>query len=395
MILLNCSGGARQTLRPIDVTALPEQNRMNLEWIFNAIGEPATAALGGLLIGVLFGFFARRSRFCLRSAVIDLAGTGESGTAWNRLAVWLLAFGAAIAGTQMLIAGNLLDVDTVRQLTSARSLSGVLIGGLLFGVGMGLARGCVSRLTVLSAGGNLRALYCLVIFAAVAWAAFDGALAPLRGSLLTLWILEPGAGLNVLASQGQGPVAGAGIGVAVIAAALVLALNARIDRRTGAAGLAVGASIAVAWWFTWTLSGQVFEPVAVESISFTRPAIDLAAFGAAGFAPAKVTLGIGLLAGVLAGSFAAALVARDFAVEWFDSVRGALRYTAGAALMGFGGVLAGGCSVGAGLTGGSLFALAPLLALAAMAVGTGLMELALRRRTRPLGGISAHPVPAE
>ena len=72
---------------------------MNLTALLEQYGESTALASGGLLIGVLFGFFAQRSRFCLRSAVIEF---------WHRqlgekLAVWLLAFSSAVVGVQLLI----------------------------------------------------------------------------------------------------------------------------------------------------------------------------------------------------------------------------------------------------------------------------------------------------
>ncbi|MGB7322416.1 MAG: YeeE/YedE thiosulfate transporter family protein, partial [Albidovulum sp.] len=45
------------------------------------------------------------------------------------------------------------------------------------------------------------------------------------------------------------------------------------------------------------------------------------------------------------------------------------RYLAGGVLMGFGSMLAGGCAVGAGMSGGSIFALTAWLALLSMWVG--------------------------
>ena len=50
------------------------------------------------------------------------------------------------------------------------------------------------------------------------------------------------------------------------------------------------------------------------------------------------------------------------------------RYIVGAMLMGFGSMLAGGCAVGAGMTGGAIFALTAWITLAAMFVGGGLMD---------------------
>jgi uncharacterized membrane protein YedE/YeeE len=67
------------------------------------------------------------------------------------------------------------------------------------------------------------------------------------------------------------------------------------------------------------------------------------------------------------------------------------RYIAGAMLMGFGSMLAGGCAVGAGMTGGAIFALTAWLALVGMWVGGGLaVRLLDHRRQHP-----AHaPIPA-
>jgi uncharacterized protein len=120
---------------------------MNLTSLVEQYGESAVLAAGGLCIGMLFGFFAQRSRFCLRSAVIEFWHR-----AWGeKLSVWLLAFSSAVVGVQALILLHGLDVSSARQLASRGSLSGALVGGLLFGGGMVMTRGCASRLLVLSA----------------------------------------------------------------------------------------------------------------------------------------------------------------------------------------------------------------------------------------------------
>src|SRR5690606_7599541 len=116
-------------------------------------GEARFLAACGLLLGLGFGFFAQRSRFCLRGAVIEF----WHGRFGDKLAVWLLAFSSAVVGVQLLVVAGGLDVSTARQLAARGSLSGALVGGLVFGVGMVMTRGCASRLLVLSANGNLRA----------------------------------------------------------------------------------------------------------------------------------------------------------------------------------------------------------------------------------------------
>ena len=111
-------------------------------------------AVGGAVVGLFFGFFAQRSRFCLRAAVIDV-WRGHFG---ERLSVWLLAFATAVVAVQALTLAGWLDASGARQLSNRGSLSGALVGGTLFGIGMVMTRGCASRLLILSANGNLRAL---------------------------------------------------------------------------------------------------------------------------------------------------------------------------------------------------------------------------------------------
>jgi uncharacterized membrane protein YedE/YeeE len=77
----------------------------------------------------------------------------------------------------------------------------------------------------------------------------------------------------------------------------------------------------------------------------------------------------GLVPGVFAGSLLAALITGEWKVKGFHDGPGMWRYLIGAALMGFGGMLAGGCAVGAGVTGGAIFALTAWIALAAMWAG--------------------------
>lgn len=145
---------------------------MDLAPLIESLGESTVIALAGLLIGALFGAFAQRSRFCLRSAVIEF--WNRDGTA--KLAVWLFAFSAAIIATQLFITLGWLDVAQARQLSAKGSLSGAIAGGILFGIGMILARGCSSRMLVLAANGNLRALLTGLIFAVTAQASLNGLL---------------------------------------------------------------------------------------------------------------------------------------------------------------------------------------------------------------------------
>lgn len=136
---------------------------MDFEFLIDRFGESGTTALGGLVLGLLFGIFAQRSQFCLRAAVVEFV----RGSMGPKVAIWLLTFSAAVGGTQALILFGKLDISDSRMLASYGSLSGAVLGGLMFGAGMILARGCGARLLVLAATGNLRALFSGLLFAAV------------------------------------------------------------------------------------------------------------------------------------------------------------------------------------------------------------------------------------
>ncbi|NBU89406.1 MAG: YeeE/YedE family protein, partial [Betaproteobacteria bacterium] len=157
------------------------------DWI-ESYGAGAVLAVSGALVGAFFGFMAQRSKFCLRAAVIEF-WHGHFG---EKLTVWLLAFSTAVIAIQVMILAGALDVSGSRQMANRGSLSGALVGGLLFGGGMIMTRGCASRLLVLSANGNLRALLCGLIFAVTAQSALSGALAPLRLHVASWWTVEAG-----------------------------------------------------------------------------------------------------------------------------------------------------------------------------------------------------------
>jgi uncharacterized membrane protein YedE/YeeE len=335
-------------------------------------GEPTLLALGGLVVGLAFGFFAQRSRFCLRAAVIEF---------WHRkfgekLSVWLLSFAVAVVSVQLLILLGALDVSGARQFSAKGSLSGALVGGLMFGVGMVLARGCASRLLVLSANGNLRALLAGLVFAVTAQSALSGALAPLRLAIFGAWTIDAGATRDLLALTGIGNWGGLVVGLIWLGAALYFSIQLKGAQRgvwvwVGSAG--VGLSIAGAWWWSWQVAHASFEVVTVQGVTFSGPSAEWLMRVLAPN-PAPIGFDFGLMPGVFIGSFVAAWLGKELKLEGFNERTGMRRYLIGAVLMGFGAMLAGGCAVGAGVTGGAVFALTAWLALVGMWVGAGLTD---------------------
>ncbi len=333
----------------------------------NAVGDPTKAFLIGLFVGLLFGALAQASRFCLRSACVEFWSGGPRGRFGPSLGVWLFVFGAAVLGTQLLLRGDALNPDQVRQLTAPGTLSGAIVGGLMFGIGMVLARGCASRLLVLSATGNARALLAGLVITVVAQASLTGLLSPLREELSGLWIIPPGP-RNMLAHLPE--YTGLALGVATLALAGAVAVRNRLGPGRVLLSLGLGGTIALGWGLTAALSRVSFDPVSVGSVTFTGPSADT--LMALITRPAlELEFGIGLVPGVFVGSFLSAVARGEFKIQVFNAETGTVRYLVGACLMGFGGMLAGGCAVGAGVTGGSVFSLTAWVALFCMWLGAG------------------------
>ncbi|MDO6482582.1 YeeE/YedE family protein [Shimia thalassica] len=319
---------------------------------FENLTAPQVTVFFALAVGVLFGFFAERTQFCFRRALVGQDRRAAAG-------VWLLALAVAMVGTQVAVFAELISFGDHRFMTSDLPVVAILLGGALFGAGMVLTRGCASRLTVLSGTGNLRAMMVLFIFAFVAHATLKGLLSPLRVGLGGITVSLENAAL-------PGP-AGLWVAVVVLVALFVAVRSGNTPLRLlGAVG--IGALVPLAWVGTGFVLYDDFDPVAFESLSFTAPAADSLFFTVASTA-VSANFGVGLISGVIAGSLLASLLFKSFQWQSFDTPRQTGRYMFGAVLMGFGGVLAGGCTVGAGLSGLPTLSISAVLAVAAIAAG--------------------------
>jgi uncharacterized membrane protein YedE/YeeE len=345
-----------------------------MDQLLESFGESGVLASAGFMCGLVFGFAAQRSRFCLRAAVLEFWHRQPA----DRLPVWLLAFSSAVLGVQGLMWLGHLNIGNARQMAATGSLSGAVIGGLAFGIGMVLTRGCASRLLILSANGNLRALLSGLVFAVVAQASLSGVLASSRVAIASWWTVEGGAARDLLALTSLGSGHAFIFGLLWASTALFFGVRAQINRWQWVGGVAVGLMVTVAWWFTYFVSKHSFEVVAVQGITFSGPSADwLMRFltnpdGGIGF-------DTGLLPGVFLGALLGALIGGDWKIEGFNGGYSMTRYILGAVMMGFGAMLAGGCAVGSGMSGGAVFSLTAWVALAAMWVGAGLSDRWLDR----------------
>ena len=366
---------------------------MGLEAYIEKLGEPWALATGALLIGMLFGFMAQRSRFCLRSAVIEFARNQMGG----KLTVWLFAFATAVGATQALACAGWFDASTARQIAARGSLSGAAIGGALFGVGMILARGCSSRLLVLAAQGNLRSLLSGLIFAVTAQAALTGALSPLRAVMSEWWTVDGGTARDLIARTGIGHGGAFAFAMVWLAAAVFWARRQRVPFWGWAGAIGVGLSIAAAWWFTYAVSKVAFDPHPIQALSFTGPSAEV--LSRVLFVTDKpVTFDVGLVPGVFLGAFLAAALFGELKLEGFQGGASMRRYIVGAMCMGYGGMLAGGCAVGAGLSGAAVFTITSWVTLVAMWGAAALTDRLLDQRPvgaadQPVPGTAAHALP--
>jgi uncharacterized membrane protein YedE/YeeE len=335
--------------------------------------EPAWAlTAAGLLIGGLFGAVAQRSHFCTMGAVSDLVLFGSR----RRLRAWTLAIITALVGTQTLALAGLVPVGTSAHLAPRLFWLGAISGGLVFGFGMVLAGGCVSRALVRLGGGSLKALVVLLVTGISAFLIASGPLAGITGALVAIGSVPlplPTGGLDaVLAGPlGLSPTVAtlAATGLVLVPLAAFIAdrrfLAGRADLATG---VALGALVALGWLATATLVDPSGPAASAASLTFVAPtggSIVWLMVGA-GEVPG---FGVATILGTVLGAALACVASGGVRLETFASRDDMLRHLTGGVLMGVGGALAGGCSIGQGVTGVSALSLQALMALAAILLG--------------------------
>ncbi|MFZ3349300.1 MAG: YeeE/YedE family protein [Xanthobacteraceae bacterium] len=320
------------------------------------------------LIGVVFGIAGLLSGFCLTSGLRNWWQEGDG----RLIRSFALALAIAIAGTQALVGAGLVDLGQSIYLQPSFSAALILFGGLLFGYGMVAANACVSRALILLGRGNLRSLVVVVVVGVTAQMTLKGLAAPLRLAFLR-WseiTLKSVALPDIMAAHGLDAalarlVAAAAVSGALLAFALT---HAPFRKAYGlvAASVVIGLLIPAGWFATGYLGADPFNPAPVGSLTFVAPSAESLQYVMFSTG-STLSFGVVVVAGVLVGSFVTALVTRRFAIEGYTSARHMLRSIGGAALMGSGGAMAYGCTIGQGLTGLST------LALPSAVAGTGIL----------------------
>ncbi len=344
---------------------------------------------GGFATAFAFGAVASKANFCTMGALSDVVNMGH----WGRLRMWLLAIAVAIAGATVLRLGGWVDLPKAVALRPQLPLLSLIVGGLLFGVGMTLSGGCANKNLLRLGAGSLRSLVVLVFMGLASYMTLKGLFGQWRVTLLDPVRLDlaasgwPDQGLSTAAAQlfglpaQQALMLSAGL---VVLALLVFVLRDRDFRTNGTqmlGGAALGLLVVCGWFVSGHLgfgeSPETMENVyfatntrTVESLSFVAPvAYTLELLMLWTDKSLRLSFGIASVLGMVAGAASYALVAGRFRWEGFGSLADLRSQLVGAVLMGFGGVTALGCTVGQGLTGMSTMAIGSFIAVGSIVAG--------------------------
>lgn len=365
----------------------------------DGISTTVIVGVAGLSIGLAFGAVTRLTDFCALGALADIALYRDD----RRLKTWLLAIATAMLGTHGLHWSGAVDIYRSIHLSADLGWSGAVAGGLIFGYGTVMARGCGGRSLIRLAGGDMRALVTLLTLGIFAYMTLRGMTGVARIWLEDTTTLDLAA--RNLASQGIPDILARGLDIGVPAlraglvtgCALAIALYCLCDARFRCsvshvvAGLSIGLLVSAGWGVTGWLAADEFEPVALTSLSFVRPIGDSLQYLMT-FTGATVTFGVAVVGGTLLGGFLAALGTGGITLQGFDSRGEMTNYLIGGALMGIGGVMALGCTIGQGVTGIATLSLGSLIALLSIVAGGAAAIARLGLDTADAG---LHPAPGE
>lgn len=351
----------------------------------NVSSIQSTVLWATFAVGLAFGAISHRSHFCTMGAVADVVNFGD----WNRMRMWLVAIAIATLGLQGMSLGGYANLnDTIYLGTQWSWLSGIL-GGLLFGAGMVLASGCGSKTLIRLGAGNLKALVVFVIMGITAYMTLRGVFGVFRATFLDPVRVEfntspyiPELLANLLTSEPANLTQILAIALPLLLLLAAMANKSAWNKEVILGGTGVGLTIVAAWWVIFQMAYIPEHPDTLEAaylgsyanraegFSFVAPyayTLEWLMF----FSDITRVLTVGVVAcfGVILGSTASALTDKSFRWESFNGVEDTANHTVGAVLMGVGGVLALGCTVGQGLSGVSTLSLASFVALGSIVVG--------------------------
>jgi len=351
--------------------------------------------LGGFIVAVLLGAVVGKTNFCTMGAVSDWINMGSM----NRMRAWVLAMVTAVIAVTLIENLQILSLDSTMPSYRTENFAWLrnIVGGLIFGVGMTLASGCGNKALIRLGAGNLKSIFVILTAGFFAYLMSKTSFYEI---IFHPWVSATTISLNSYSIAGQdlGSFAAALLGAedlanirllsALVIGALLLfvifkSAPFRKDWENIIAGIAVGAAVVAAWYITGGSLGQEWleameweeqKPVgvAVQAYTFINPMGETISFLMNPSDFLLISFGMVSLFGVIIGSFLYAIFSKTFRIEWFSSWKDFYIHIIGASLMGIGGVLAMGCTIGQGVTGVSTLSLGSILAVASIIMGSAI-----------------------
>jgi uncharacterized membrane protein YedE/YeeE len=353
------------------------------------------------ILSIILGAIANKANFCTMGAVSDWINIGSL----NRLRSWLLSIAIAVIGVGILEFNGTIDMSLTNSNDTSNPPYRVaefvwlrhLVGGIMFGIGMTLSSGCGNKTLVRLGEGNMKSLVVLVIMAlaasAMLFSSFDYWVFLQWMSAVSIDFTE--LGIN---SQDVGSVLSGLAGVepaplnlfisalllgGVMLAWILSSSNFRSDRELLLAGTVIGTLVIIAWYITTgPMGAELLEELdfmddrpyaaGAQALSFVAPTAHTAQYIYQGFSPVYLSIGVVTVLGVIVGSFLYTVIFRTVRLEWFISWTDFSMHAIGAILMGIGGVLAMGCTIGQGISGVSTMALGSLVSLISIIGGSAM-----------------------
>ncbi|MFA9239802.1 MAG: YeeE/YedE family protein [Candidatus Paceibacteria bacterium] len=309
----------------------------------------------GLFIGIAFGVIAQKKQFCFSGSIKDYILTKST----KRGASVIMAMIVAIISTTIMANYFAIDLTQSNYFKSNINYFAIIAGGILFGTGMMIADGCSSRSLVKYAQGDSNALITLIFIAIFAYATTKG---------LLYGVLDPFVN-NSLLIEISAKLQNFQMNIFVVLAILVtilLFIIKKIKRLFSLVdGFLVGLLVSIAWFVTGFIGQDSMErEIALSGISFVYPTaktLELFTY----YEVNELSFGITMVIGVLIGTFVMSFINKkySFGCTSGQNINKVKYNMIGGALMGTGGILAIGCTVGQGLTGLSTLAFSSALAI--------------------------------
>ena len=348
------------------------------------------------ILGFILGYVVNKTNFCTMGAVSDLVNIGDS----SRFKAWLLAIATAIVGVTLLEYMSIVDIDESRipYRNSVFFWPRYILGGIMFGIGMTLASGCGNKILIRIGGGNIKSIFVLIVAGLMALLMtrtdfygllFHSWMNPISPDLAKLGISDQS--IQTMFSSITGIESNNMIITILVPAIISILLlkyifssYSKLSSDNILSGIVVGLVVTFAWLISGGELGQAwienndfldtpYPSVGVQSFTFINPMGELLIYSSSVFDSFYLTFGVTALISTVFGSFIYALISNNIRLEWFVNKHDFYRHLLGAVLIGIGGVLSLGCTIGQGVTGVSTLALGSIITLISIIFGASLM----------------------